>query len=169
MWNYVLCMYIYIVAYLFQSFYIYNCQVIIILALLIIFINVIRFREKGLAMVELYILATFDTMTHYDPPPKYVIYLLHNICTNDSELITSWLIEMWTDLKLCQLCWRHQMETFSALLALSAEIHRSPVNYQHKGQWRCFLWSAPWTNGWVNNREAGDLRRQCAHYIMTSF
>ena len=27
----------------------------------------------------------------------------------------------------------------------------------------CFLWSAPWMNGWVNNRESGDLRRQCAH------
>ena len=28
----------------------------------------------------------------------------------------------------------------------------------------CFLWSAPWINGWVNNPEAGDLRRQRAHY-----
>ena len=28
----------------------------------------------------------------------------------------------------------------------------------------CFLWSAPWIDGWVNNREAGDLRRHCAHY-----
>ena len=28
----------------------------------------------------------------------------------------------------------------------------------------CFLWSGPWTNGWVNNREAGDFRRHCAHY-----
>ena len=28
----------------------------------------------------------------------------------------------------------------------------------------CFLGSAPWINGWVNNREAGDLRRQRAHY-----
>ena len=28
----------------------------------------------------------------------------------------------------------------------------------------CFLWSAPWINGWVNNREAGDLRRHRAHY-----
>ena len=32
--------------------------------------------------------------------------------------------------------WRHQMETFSALLAICAEIHRSPVNSPHKGQWR---------------------------------
>ena len=46
-------------------------------------------------------------------------------------------------------------------------IHRSPVNSPHKGQWRgalMFLWSAPWINGWVNNREAGDLRRHRAHY-----
>ena len=28
----------------------------------------------------------------------------------------------------------------------------------------CFLWSAPWINGWVNNRNVGDLRRQRAHY-----
>ena len=28
---------------------------------------------------------------------------------------------------------------------------------------RYFLWSAPWINGWVNNREAGDLIRHRAH------
>ena len=28
----------------------------------------------------------------------------------------------------------------------------------------CFLWSAPWINGWVNNHEAGDLTRHCSHY-----
>ena len=27
----------------------------------------------------------------------------------------------------------------------------------------CYLWSAPWINGWVNNCEAGDLRCQRAH------
>ena len=32
----------------------------------------------------------------------------------------------------------------------------------------CFLWSAPWINGWVNNREAGDLRRHRAHYDVTA-
>ena len=30
----------------------------------------------------------------------------------------------------------------------------------------CFLWSAPCTNGWVNNREPGDLRRQRAHHAV---
>ena len=32
--------------------------------------------------------------------------------------------------------WRHQMETFSALLALCEGNHRSPVDSPHKGQWR---------------------------------
>ena len=43
-------------------------------------------------------------------------------------------------------------------------IHRSPGN---KGQWRgalMFSLICVWINGWVNNREAGDLRRYRAHY-----
>ena len=54
------------------------------------------------------------------------------------------------------------METFSALLAISAG--NSPVR---KGQWRgalVFSFIYVWINGWVNNREAGDLRRYRAHY-----
>ena len=46
-------------------------------------------------------------------------------------------------------------------------IHRSPVNSPHKGQWRgAFMFSliCAWINRWVNNREAGDLRRYRAHY-----
>ena len=46
-------------------------------------------------------------------------------------------------------------------------IHRSPVNSPHKGQWRealIFSLIGAWINGWVNNREAGDLRRHRAHY-----
>ena len=46
-------------------------------------------------------------------------------------------------------------------------IHRSPVNSPHKGQWRgalMFSLISTWINVWVNNREAGDLRRHRAHY-----
>ena len=49
-------------------------------------------------------------------------------------------------------------------------IHRSPVNSAHKGQWRgalMFSLICVWTNGWVNNRDAGDLRRHRAHYDVT--
>ena len=31
----------------------------------------------------------------------------------------------------------------------------------------CFLWSKPEKNGWVNNRDAGDLRRHRAQYGVT--
>ena len=31
----------------------------------------------------------------------------------------------------------------------------------------CFLWSAPWINGWVNDSDAGDLRLHRAHYDIT--
>ena len=47
------------------------------------------------------------------------------------------------------------------------EIHRSPVNFPHKGQWRGALMFSliyAWINDWVNNREAGELRRQHGHY-----
>ena len=48
--------------------------------------------------------------------------------------------------------WRHQMETFPRHWPFVRGIHG-------------LLWSAPESvNGWVNNREASDLRRRCTHY-----
>ena len=59
---------------------------------------------------------------------------------------------------------RHQMETLSASLALCAG--NSPVTSEYRSQrpvtrsCDVFFSSAPW----VNNREAGDLRRHRPHY-----
>ena len=66
-----------------------------------------------------------------------------------------------------QLWWCHQMETFSALLALCAGNSPIPVTSPHKGQWRgalMFSLICTWINDWVNNREAGDMRRHRGHY-----
>ena len=62
--------------------------------------------------------------------------------------------------------WRHQMETFSALLALCAG--NSPVigEFPHEGQWRwTLMFSLIYAsiNSWVNNREASYLRHHHAH------
>ena len=49
-------------------------------------------------------------------------------------------------------------------------IHWSPVNSPHKAQWRgalMFSLICVWINGWVHNREAGDLRRHRARYDVT--
>ena len=61
--------------------------------------------------------------------------------------------------------WRHQMITCSSLLALC--VGKSP----HKGQWRgalMFSLTCAWTKGWVNNRDAGDLRRHRTQYDVTA-
>ena len=49
-------------------------------------------------------------------------------------------------------------------------IHRSPVNSPHKGQGRgvlVFSLICAWINGWINNREGGDLRRHRSHHDVT--
>ena len=59
--------------------------------------------------------------------------------------------------------WKH----FSRYWPFVRGIHRSPVISSHKGQWRragMFSLICVWINGWVNNREAGDLRRYRAHH-----
>ena len=53
--------------------------------------------------------------------------------------------------------WRHQMETFFGLLALCAR--NSPITGE-------FFAQRPVTP-WINNREAGYLRRHRAHYDVT--
>ena len=63
--------------------------------------------------------------------------------------------------------WLHQMETFSALLALFAG--NSPVTSEFPAQRpvaRSFdvFFHLRCIKDWVNNREAGDLRRHHAHY-----
>ena len=66
--------------------------------------------------------------------------------------------------------WRHQMETFLALLAICAG--NSPVTVEFPAQrpvTRAFgvslIWA--WINGWISNREAGDLRLYRAHHDVT--
>ena len=80
------------------------------------------------------------------------------------------------------LWWCHNMETLSGhgdvikwkhstrYWPFVRGIHRSPVNSPHKGHWRgalIFSLICVSTNDWVNNREAGDLRRHRAHYVVT--
>ena len=63
--------------------------------------------------------------------------------------------------------WRHQMETFSTLLAICAG--NSPVTNEFPAQRPMTLrfdvcFDLPRINVWVNNREAGDLRCYHTHY-----
>ena len=87
----------------------------------------------------------------------YFAYFLHSISQTRCLFVN---VQTW---------WRHHMETFSAL-HFPRGIHRSPVNSTHKGQWRgtlIFSLICARINGWVNNREAGDLRCHRAHDDVT--
>ena len=62
--------------------------------------------------------------------------------------------------------WKH----FPRYWPIVRGIHRSPVNSPHKGHWRCDLMFSSicaGINGWLNNREAGDLKRHRPHYDVT--
>ena len=67
--------------------------------------------------------------------------------------------------------WRHQMETFSMLLALCVGSSTVPGEFppaKRPVTRSCdVFFICPWTNGWVNTRDGGDLRRHRAHYGIT--
>ena len=81
------------------------------------------------------------------------------------------MLECWSDQIDCAshddvIKWKH----FPRYSPFVRGIHRSPMNSPHKGQWRgasTFSLICAWINDWVNNREAGDLRRDRAHYGVT--
>ena len=59
--------------------------------------------------------------------------------------------------------WKH----FPRYCPFVRGIHRSPVNSPRKSQWRgalMFSLICARIKGWVNNGEAGDMRRHRAHY-----
>ena len=80
-----------------------------------------------------------------------------------------WIYEIHVENQCANAWWRHQMEPFSGLPFFA----NSPVTGEfpaHKGQWRgalMFSLICAWINGWVSNREAGDLRRHRDHYDVT--
>ena len=92
---------------------------------------------------------------------RIIIYMLPKINTINAASLGMKLHITW---------WRHQIETFSTLLALGKG--NSPVTCDFPSQRQVkryfdVFFDLPWTNGWVNNRYAGDKRRHCAHFGVT--
>ena len=98
----------------------------------------------------------------------YIFVLPVCIITNMPEyfIMFSFWLSSW---------WRHQMEAFSALLAFCAGNSPVSVKSQYTDRWRGALMFSlvyAWMHDWVNNREAGDLRRHRGHYdviVMLTF
>ena len=94
--------------------------------------------------------------TPYLTPPSYVGDVVVISKVNTCYRLRSWASH--DDV----IKWKH----FPRYWPFVRGIHRWPVNSPHKGQWRGALICAR-INGWVNNREAGDLRRHRAYYDVT--
>ena len=97
----------------------------------------------------------------------------NNICDTNCELCTQTRllpkreISTGRPLKIAHAWWRPKWKHFPSYWPFVRGIHRWPVNSPLKGQWRgalMFSLVCAWINGWVNNREAGDLIRHRAHY-----
>ena len=99
-----------------------------------------------------------------------VWYYLRHMCTyKRPPSVGAWLLSVQQGIRFDSMVdhddvikWKH----FPRYWSFVRGIHRSPVNSPHKGQWRgalMFSLICAWINDWVNNGEAGDLRRHRTH------
>ena len=89
------------------------------------------------------------------------------------ELCISYYISLFFFLRTNELS---EEQWFCASFQSIFSYHDDVIKWKHfprywpfvRGNYRsplwCFLWSAPWINSWVNNRETGDLRRHRTYY-----
>ena len=104
---------------------------------------------------------------------NYRIFAISPLLRISCQHVKSLIINFWTKFLNRCLCvqqqhddvikWKH----FPRYWPFVWGIHRSPVNSPHKVQWHgslMFSLICAWINGWINNGEAGDLRRHRAHY-----
>ena len=101
----------------------------------------------------------------YSPIMQDILLVLSWVCGMTSAPVINKLIHLHRDYPQHDdvIKWIH----FAPYWPFMQKIHWSPVNSPHKGQWHGALMFSliyVWINAWVNNRDAGDLRRHCAHY-----
>ena len=97
---------------------------------------------------------------------QYSVYCVSTYINISGSSIALYWIQYSNDKHGDVIKWKH----FPRYWPFVRGIHWWPVNSPHKGQWRGALMFSSiyaWINVWVNNREAGDLRRHHAHYDVT--
>ena len=111
----------------------------------------------------------FTLDAHASRPVACLIYLWRSLCVALKFVKSHIEVRVCLCVKFLMLSswWRHHFPCYWPFLR---GVHRSPVNSHHKGQWRgalIFSLVSVWINGWVNNREADDLRRYHTHCDVT--
>ena len=93
---------------------------------------------------------------------KFIWLLMILVCISEPKPVH--VIQSVKD--IMEIWWRHQMETFSALLVLFCGEFTGHRWIPQRPVTRSFdvFFDLRLNNGWVNNREADDLRCHCTHY-----
>ena len=142
--------------YIYIFIYIYHNCIIIVSQLLVpsVFKLVIKCDEKSFSVLSDN--CAMESQMIAEPHVKSLLWTKGNswpnmTLTKSHALVPPKSLPPW---------WRHQMETFSAWLALCAGNSPVPVNSRHEGQWRrALMFSLIYT--WINDWE---LRRHRGHY-----
>ena len=102
-----------------------------------------------------------NVLNHADFQPVWVQkYTAINMELDNDEVLWLWVVFMMTS---------SNGKKIPRYWPFVRGIHRSPVNSPHKGQWcgaPMFSLICAWISAWINNREAGDLRRHGTHYYV---
>ena len=118
---------------------------------------------------------TLLTLFSYEMKWKYGTLIINGNSFSMYVLVIR-IVKRWYSLASVVVCWLMRSPThddvikwkhFPRYWPFVGGIHRSPVNSPHKGQRRgalTFSLICSWINGWVNTRDAGDLRRHRVHY-----
>ena len=102
------------------------------------------------------------------PVTSSVCWIIWSFCIGDEDPLFIFYHTLYCRLRVKDtshddvMKWKH----FPRYLPFVRGIHRSPVNSPHKSQWRgalMFSLICVWINGWINTREADDLRRYRVH------
>ena len=127
-----------------------------------------------LEWVQLLTVTIAMTDNKYSLPQSFWLFsslsiAINTVACKQRDLNVMFILHCPTWTRTCPLCSCHvdTVNHFPRYWPFVRGIHRSPVNSPSKGQWRGdFMFSliCVWTYGWVNNRDAGDLRRHRAHY-----
>ena len=132
-------------------------------------------RHRGVLNLDCLLNTLFRLKSREPPKPVTIVFYSQSFSNVENDISHDVMDKRYsTSLVHCvSMMTSSNGSIFRVTGHLCGDIHRSPVNSPHQGQWREALMLSlicAWINGWANNREAGDLRCHRAHFdvIVTS-
>ena len=119
-----------------------------------------RFLHTYMALFVWKVFCSSSTIMKPESETNLITYHSNALTPHMTRQKTKWALNRYINISSNgdAIKWKH----FLRYWLFVRGIHQSPVNFLQKDQWRWALMFSliyAWINGWVNNSEAGDLRR----------